>query len=230
MVGIYGMAPPYILYLENLRMLTPQLRTIAMGGMAFIAVVLVFIQARGAQPFRKRKHKDHEWLGFTLIELLLVISIIGVLSTIIFPVVANARKAAYTTKAKAEFKILATALELYANDHGGGYPVDANRGLPPGIEAYLGPGEWPNAPWPGSVYDWDHWSSVDLTHDPKQEVVQISVRFCPLNQPAACTFPNESWAENFDYYSAAYYCLSGPCRSHSGQPVTHPGYCIGGVC
>lgn len=229
MVGLYGMMPPYILYLENLRMLTPQLRMVAIGGIAFITALLAIVQARGNQPFRKRAHKENEWLGFTLVELLLVISIIGVLSTIIFPVIADARKSALTAKAQGEFKSLATALEFYANEHGG-YPADANRGLPPGIEEYLGPGEWPNAPWPGSVYDWDQWSPAELSYAPYQPVSQISVRFCPLGQPTQCSFPDEEWAENFDYYSAVYYCVSGPCRAHSTRPVTHPGHCIGGTC
>ncbi|TSC69071.1 MAG: hypothetical protein G01um101456_366 [Parcubacteria group bacterium Gr01-1014_56] len=163
--------------------------------------------------------------GFTLVELLIVIAIIGILASIIFPAVQSARDKAYLSRAKAEFRSINTALEMYAANQGS-YPPDANRDMPPGLEAYLGTGNWPKAPWPGSLYDWDAWAPGDLSFDPKEQVYQISIRFCPAGQPTQCTFPNEPWAQNFDYYSAAYYCIAGPCRAHSDQPPTHPGYCL----
>ena len=127
---------------------------------------------------------------------------------------------------KAETRAIATALELYANDHGSYHP-DVSRDIPPGLEKYLGSsGDWPKAPWPGSIYDWDAWAPSDLAYDPKQQVYQLSIRFCPFNQPLSCAFPNQPWAQNFDYYSAVYYCVSGPCRSHSSQPINYPGYCL----
>ena len=99
---------------------------------------------------------------------------------------------------------------------------DADRDLPPGIEEFLGPGEWPDAPWPGSVYDWEAWEDPE-TGD---EIHQISIRFCPLGQAENCHFPNQDWAEDFDYYSSVYFCLEGVCRSHINRPVDHPGYCV----
>ncbi len=163
--------------------------------------------------------------GFTLLELLVVISIIGILATLVYPSVLASRKQAYVTKTKAEFRSIATAVELYSNNIGG-YPPDVSRNLPAGIETYLAPGNWPAAPWPGSVYDWDNWAPANLDYAPFAQVYHISVRFCPLNEPGECQFPNEPWAANFDYYSSAYYCISGPCRSHSDRPTSHPGYCI----
>jgi prepilin-type N-terminal cleavage/methylation domain-containing protein len=163
--------------------------------------------------------------GFTLLELLVVISIIGILAAVLIPSLLAAKNDAYNARAKAELKEIDTALELYANDHGG-YPPDADRGLPPGLETYLGPGTWPAAPWPGSVYDWDNWAPSDLSYPPYQQVYQISIRFCPLNEPDNCQFPDEPWAKDFDYYSAEYYCVSGPCRAHSSEPVDYPGYCV----
>jgi prepilin-type N-terminal cleavage/methylation domain-containing protein len=163
--------------------------------------------------------------GFTLIELLVVIAIIGLLASIVLVSLGAAKNKAFLSSAKEEFKSINTAIELYYSDHGS-YPPDTDRSIPPGLEKYLSNGVWPTAPWPGSVFDWDHWLPSDLAYPPQQEVMQISVRFCPSGQPTQCVFPNEPWAAGFDYYSAAYYCISGPCRSHSSQPVTYLGYCI----
>jgi prepilin-type N-terminal cleavage/methylation domain-containing protein len=160
--------------------------------------------------------------GFTLIELLVVVAILGVLSSIVLNVLARSRSSAAFARAKLEFKSIATAIQLYTEDHGDTFPADVNRGLPPGLEVYLSGGNWPNAPWPGSLYDWDNF----VDSDTGQTVMQVSIRFCPLNHPELCQFPNESWATGFDYYSSVYYCLQGACRSHSSQPIDHPGYCI----
>lgn len=160
--------------------------------------------------------------GFTLIELLIVIGIISILSTFVLSSMGRAREAAYVAKAKKELYSIRESLEFYATDHGGTYPADANRDIPPGLEQYLAPGIWPEAAWPGSVFDWDNWN------DPVsgEKIYQISIRFCPIGQPSQCKFPNETWAQNFDINSAVYYCLQGVCRSHLSQPVNHPGYCV----
>ncbi len=160
--------------------------------------------------------------GFTLIELLIVIGIISILSTFLFSSMVRVREAAYFSKAKKELYSVRESLEFYATDHAGTYPADADRDIPPGLEQYLAPGIWPDAAWPGSVFDWDNWD------DPVsgEKIYQISIRFCPIGQPSQCKFPNEDWAEDFDINSSVYYCLQGVCRSHLSQPVNHPGYCV----
>src|SRR3989344_8548782 len=161
--------------------------------------------------------------GFTLIELLVVVAILGVLSSIILVSIGQAQSSAAFARAKLEFRSIATAIELWTEDHGDVMPADVDRNLPPGLEIYLSSGNWPNAPWPASVYDWDNWDDPD---HPGQKIYQISVRLCPLGHPELCRFPTDEWATNFDYYSAVYYCLGGSCRSHLSRPINHPGYCV----
>ena len=56
--------------------------------------------------------------GFTLIELLVVISIISLLSSVVFASVNSARMKARDVKRKADLKEISTALELYYDAYG----------------------------------------------------------------------------------------------------------------
>jgi prepilin-type N-terminal cleavage/methylation domain-containing protein len=160
--------------------------------------------------------------GFTLLELLVVIGIIGYLASIVITNTSSARDKAYTARSLQEFSTLNQALQMYITDHGGQIPADVSRGLPPGLEAYLPTGKWPNAPWPGSVYDWDVWP--DPAGGPN--IAQISIRFCPAGGDiTTCNFPRETWATNFGVDSAYYYCIQGSCRAHDGDPITYPAKC-----
>jgi len=60
--------------------------------------------------------------GFTLVELLVVISIIGVLATIITVSLVSSRNRARTVAALADIKQIQKALEIYYADHGN-YPT-----------------------------------------------------------------------------------------------------------
>ena len=154
--------------------------------------------------------------GFTLIELLVVIAIIAVLALLVTSAVIATRNKAYTVRAIQEFKSFQQAMEFYIIDNEV-YPADVSRDIPSGMEQYLAIGEWPDGPYPGSVYDWDN--------IPAHGYIQISLRFCDIGG-GNCNFPSESWADSFDYQSAIYWCFEGPCRSHPSQSVSHPGYCV----
>jgi prepilin-type N-terminal cleavage/methylation domain-containing protein len=60
--------------------------------------------------------------GFTLIELLVVIAIIGLLSSVVLASLSSARQKSRDAKRLTNVRQLQTALELYANEHGGIYP------------------------------------------------------------------------------------------------------------
>lgn len=162
--------------------------------------------------------------GFSIVEVLVVVVIIAILATIVYNSFGSSREATYFNRAKAELTTLANATKLYAIKYNT-YPADVNRGLPSGIQEFVSQTDqnaiWPAGPWPGSVYDYDHWNINGV------DTVQISIRFCPIGGPLSqCQFPQEPWASNFGVDSAVYYCLIGNCRAHSNEPVTYPGYCI----
>ncbi len=170
----------------------------------------------------KLKNLSHRESGFTLMELLIVVAIISILSSIILSTVRGAYESAYLAKSKKEFNSVAESLELYKSNNDDNFPADTNRDIPPGLQQYLAPGIWPDAAWPGSVFDWENWNDPETGH----KIYQISVRFCPVGQPAQCKFPKKSWADDFDISSSVFYCLSGACRAHIDRPVDHPGYCV----
>lgn len=61
--------------------------------------------------------------GFTLVELLVVISIIGILATLLLVSFNGAQMQARDTTRKSDLKQYQTALEVYANRNDGLYPV-----------------------------------------------------------------------------------------------------------
>lgn len=156
--------------------------------------------------------------GFTLIELLVVVAIIGILATVVLASLGQARTRATTAKAVAELRTLSQSFEIYNLDNND-YPGDvAPDTLPAGMGNYLS-GGWPEAAYPGAVYDWEYWGEGTAN-----EAVQLSIRFC---ESGTCNFPNESWASSFTNQSAAYYCILGACRPwESDTAGAVPGYCF----
>jgi prepilin-type N-terminal cleavage/methylation domain-containing protein len=72
------------------------------------------------------KHITKRKKGFTLIELLIVISIIGLLSSVVMAASNTARKAGRMAKRLADMKGIQTALELYYSDNNA-YPSSAGN-------------------------------------------------------------------------------------------------------
>lgn len=110
--------------------------------------------------------------GFTLIELLIVVSIIGMLATVILTSISSIRNRVYLTRAQKEFRVFEEAMTMYLIDNNN-YPPDVDRGIPSGLEPYISGTSWPAGPWPGSVYDWDNITGSD-------PYVQIGLRFCDI--------------------------------------------------
>ena len=163
---------------------------------------------------------------FTIAELLIVVVVIAILAAITIVAYTGFTKRAYKNRAISEVSAIARAVNLYHADKGA-YPADVERNIPVGIFDYTGnagaPTQWPLAPWPGSVYDYDNFTGTD-----GQQVIQVSIRFCPLGGPlSACNFPDEPWViEGFDMQSSAYWCITGRCRAHPDSTDSHPAYCI----
>ncbi len=67
----------------------------------------------------------HKSSGFTLIELLIVVSIIGVLATLLMTNFIGIRQRARDAQRKGDLKQIQSALELYRADQGG-YPLTAS--------------------------------------------------------------------------------------------------------
>lgn len=168
----------------------------------------------------KKRFLDQK--SFTLVEIILVVTLIAILGTIVVVAINIPKMMLGSVEARAdsELKQIHDALYLYYYDNRA-WPADVSRGLPSGLEFYLGDGSWPMAPFNDvSEYDWDNFIGSD-----GNQVLQISIRFCPLGDSAGCQFPNADWAEDFDYYSSYYYCIQGICKAHPSMPDNHPGYC-----
>jgi type IV pilus assembly protein PilA len=74
---------------------------------------------------RIREEKAAEDRGFTLIELLVVVVIIGILVAIAIPLYLNYKQGAENKSTQSDIRAVAPAIEQYAADNAGAYPVAA---------------------------------------------------------------------------------------------------------
>lgn len=82
----------------------------------------------------KRTTTTHN--GFTLIELLIVVSIIGVLLAILFPVLSRTREAARRAECTSNLKQVVMGLVMYSNESNQAFPSDtAYAGASPAMKA-----------------------------------------------------------------------------------------------
>lgn len=79
--------------------------------------------------------------GFTLIELMIVISIIGILASIMIPSFTRSRAQAQLSACCSNLRAVYTAAQMYATDYNGKYPPgDTNEGtndVCPALSTYL---------------------------------------------------------------------------------------------
>ncbi len=180
----------------------------------------------------KRREKN----GFTLVEIMIVIVVLGVLAGLVYGLVlSRSRARTYYTRTISELNTMGNALSLYVTKYND-YPPDVSRDIPAGMKEFIqsqqGNAAWPDAPYPGSVYDYDNWPPD--AYGP-QQTYQISVRMCNIGDDAGCKANAKKWLsdyvpaatlDNWDSSSAMYYCIKGSCRSHQSKPMNHPGFCV----
>lgn len=77
--------------------------------------------------------------GFTLIELLMVITIIGILTTVVLQSLSNSRARAYDSKVQQQFFHFMTAAEIYESNNNGYGP--ATVGCSGGIFSSMSPND-----------------------------------------------------------------------------------------
>ncbi len=93
--------------------------------------------------------------GFTLIELLVVIAIIGLLSSVVFASLNTAREKGRDARRIQDLNQIRTALNLWAADHGGNYPVAGN---PSGYTGGSYSLYTPSGPYP--AYSWATFQTI----------------------------------------------------------------------
>lgn len=173
--------------------------------------------------------------GFTLLEIMIVVTVLGILAGLVYGIaVPRWREKTYYTRALTELNTIGNGLNLYAAKYND-YPVDVVRDIPADVKEFIqsqANDDWPDAPWPGSVYDYDNWPPDG---NGPQQTYQISIRMCNAGDDATChknanrflkgIVPDATLAA-WDSSSSVYYCIKGSCRAHQTKPMTHPGYCI----
>ena len=71
--------------------------------------------------------KANGWRGgFSLIELVIVVVIIGIIAAIAIPKLSRGAAGAADSSLAGDLKVLRTAIDMYATEHGGTYPTATN--------------------------------------------------------------------------------------------------------
>lgn len=97
--------------------------------------------------------------GFTLIELLAVTVVLGVLSAVAVPVLANNIERARVAATASEMKSFADGIYTYALLTGA-YPNDSHNAIPPGTEGYINDVAFLQDAPIGGRYNWEGTNSI----------------------------------------------------------------------
>ncbi len=94
--------------------------------------------------------------GFTLVELLVVIAVIAILASVLYPVIANAKLKAKVARVHSDLRQISLAIEMYNADF---------RGLPPVRSTCSGTSQWNYYEFPKELVQMRYISSMRM-HDP----------------------------------------------------------------
>lgn len=126
---------------------------------------------RNLKSHKMKAKKLNRKSGFTLVETMITVSIIGLLTSISVPAVLSAKDKALASSLANDFRIYATAFEVYALEEGY-WPADTLPGeIPAGMEDQLpkfGDNTHQNGKW-----DWEH-NAVGVT-------AGVSLRLSSIN-------------------------------------------------
>lgn len=134
--------------------------------------------------------------AFTLLELLVVVAIIGILAALLLPVLAAAKKRAWTAQCDSNLHQIGLGLKMYADDHGELYPES------------------------GGTIQWDQKDSATTNFSWMQQIIgytqNTNVYHCPADDPAQVGF--------FNYFNGvrAAYVFTGGFASVNGKKIVYP--------
>jgi prepilin-type N-terminal cleavage/methylation domain-containing protein len=137
--------------------------------------------------------------AFTLVELLVVITIIGMLMSLLLPAVNSAREAARRANCQNNLRNIGQAMLVYATAHNGSLPGYLERTWPPGADhskVAPTPTSWPimlSVNMDKKAY-FDAWTGVTTPTLPATTYWDIMT--CPSNPPLSNNGPFLSYAVN----------------------------------
>jgi general secretion pathway protein G len=141
--------------------------------------------------------------GVTLIEMLAVIVIIAVIAAIAVPVVLSAVHNSKTTTTKQDMTVIADALNRYAMDHDGHFPVSGWQTATDALKTYLvgndqnDPSTYllsiPKDPWGQEFYYWsdgtNYWIETAKAYSPSTSQGDVLYMSNHMSAPSNTTNP-----------------------------------------